>query len=511
MLSIFEKDEFAQINHVVRMLKPGDNLYDTLRRFFVYLHYFYGYPFYLFSAVLVFPYRLLAGIDWGNNISVLMLLLRQLVSVLPMIVSIAFMVDLQTRRKSLIKALGIFLFLLAIPAVIENNLWWHPDSLAILLVTLIFFFIQKDSFDYGKYFFIAAFVCGIAFSVKYSGAFFVLAIPTYFIWGVLAKRITIRRSLILAISFVVIMVLGLVISNPLLLIPQERAEIIATQQLQFVQTRIGYYKVNPEWNLTTEKINNIVWPFYAQWFTLIIMLVGLMKGIVKPRIRLLNVIILMYILPYLLTVGTSSIRPLYFLPVIIPIGSSLVHLFPDRLSWGKDAWRGANFQKVNQLILPVVLLILLLVQFGLYVQKDIRIYTDVLHREARSESIAFYRDVEELLVAQGMAEQELKIYRDPTAYVPPKPNFDVLMKWKLASYDYINQHQPDILLLEMDYVLEFIKPGAVENAVDPGDMLAWQQFYGDAYENQLEGYSIFYQNDFGLALIQEDLVLWKVP
>ncbi len=511
MLSIFEKDEFAQINHVVRMLKAGESLYDTLRRFFVYLHYFYGYPFYLFSAVLVFPYRLFVGVEWGNNISVLMLLLRQLVNVLPMIVSVALMVELQTRRKSLFKALGIFLFLLAIPAIIQNNLWWHPDSLAILLVTLIFFFIQKDTFDYGKYFFIAAFVCGIAFSVKYSGAFFVSAIPVYLIWGVLTKRITIRRSVALAISFVVVMILGLVISNPLLLIPQERVEIIATQQLQFVQTRTGYYTVNPDWNLTAEKINRIVWPYYAQWFTLIIMLAGLIKGIVNPRFRLLNVMIFMYILPYLLTVGTSSIRPLYFLPLIIPLGSSLVHLFPDRFSWGKDIWRQANLQKVNQLILPVVLLILLLVQFGLYVQKDIQIYTDTLHREARSESIDFYQDVEQLLVAQGMAEQELKIYRDPTAYVPPKPNYDVLMKWRLASYDYVNQHQPDLLLLEMVYILEFIKPDAVENAVDPGDMLAWQQFYGDAYENQLEGYSIFYQNDFGLALIREDLVLWKLP
>ncbi|MBC8507540.1 MAG: hypothetical protein H8D34_21955 [Chloroflexi bacterium] len=289
-------------------------------------------------------------------------------------------------------------------------------------------------------------------------------------------------------------------------LPQERAEIIATQQLQFVQTRTGYYTVNPDWNLTAEKINRIVWPFYAHWFTLIIMLLGLVKGITSPRFRLLNVMILMYILPYLFTVGTSSIRPLYFLPLIIPLGSSLVHLFPERISFGKDVWRQFTLQKVNQLLFPVGVMILLLIQFGIYIQKDIQIYTDILHREERSESIAFYHDIEQLLVEQNIDKQPLKIYRDPTAYVPPKPNYDILMKWKLASYDYVNQHQPDLLLLEMAYVIEFIKPDVVESAVDPGDMLAWQQFYGDAYQNQLDGYSIFYQNEFGLALIHNELL-----
>jgi len=36
MLSIFEKDEFAQYKHVLRMLTPGDTIFETLRRFVVY-------------------------------------------------------------------------------------------------------------------------------------------------------------------------------------------------------------------------------------------------------------------------------------------------------------------------------------------------------------------------------------------------------------------------------------------------------------------------------------------
>ncbi|MBL7163395.1 MAG: hypothetical protein ISS57_12375 [Anaerolineales bacterium] len=506
MLAIFEKDEFAQIKHVLRMLTPGETLYDTLRHFFVYLHYFYGYPFYLFSAIMMLPYRLLAGTDWGNNIAVTVLLLRQLVSVLPMIISIGLMVGLQTKKKSIYMVLGLFVFLLSIPAVILNNFWWHPDSLAILLVVLTIFFIDRDEFQYGKYFYLAAITCGIAFSVKYAGAFFVLAIPTYLIWGIVSRKIVWRRAFFLALSFVLVMFVALLISNPLLLLPQERDEIIQIQQLQFVQTRIGYYSVNPDWNLSVEKINRIVWPYYAQWFTLILLVAGLIKGIASSRFRLINVMILMYILPYIFTVGTSSIRPLYFLPVIIPLASSLVHLFPENISFRGDVWRQANLQSKIQRLLPWGLLILLLGQFGIYIQKDIEIYDGILYREERSESIAFYQDVENLLVEHDLDVQQLKIYRDPTAYVPPKPNYEILMKWKLASYDYLNATQPDLLLLEMAYVLEFAKPDAIENAVDPGDMIAWQQFYGDAYADQLPGYSIFFQNEYGLALIRSELL-----
>ena len=58
----------------------------------------------------------------------------------------------------------------------------------------------------------------------------------------------------------------------------------------------------------------------------------------------------------------------------------------------------------------------------------------------------------------------------------PMFEYEILMKWKLASNDYLNQHQPDLRLLEMDYIPEFTKPDAVENAVDQGDMITCRSF-----------------------------------
>jgi hypothetical protein len=518
MVAIFEKDEFAQYEHAIRMLTPGDSLYDTVRHFVVYLHYFYGYPFYLLSAIMLLPYRLLAGMDWVSSTQSIMLLLRQLVSVLPMILAIALMAGMQTRHKSKFIGLGLFVFLLAVPAVIVNNFWWHPDSLAVLLIVLVFYCLDRDDLDFGIFFYLAAFTCGVAFSVKYAGAFFVLAIPAYLVYGIFKKRLPWKRGLFLAPLFVIIMALGLVISNPLLLLPMERQAILDTVQRQIVQTRIGYYSVNPQWNLTAEKVNRIVWPYYGQWFSLLLMVGGLIQGLRSPRSRTLNLMILMYFLPYMYTVGTSSIRPLYFLPVIIPFASALVHLFPDSLTdmWGATKVAGPIPPHLETIpgiprdpkyigLFQLGALGIIILQFGVYIQRDIQFYQDILYREDQSPNIAFYQDVETVLEELNIATQNLVVYRDLTAYVPPKSNYEVIFNWRLASYDFINRTQPDLLILEMDYILAFTKPNAVANAVDPGDMKAWQQFYGDAYTDQIPGFEIIYQNDYGLALLSSDL------
>ena len=41
MLEVFEVDEYAQYPHLMRMLTPGDGFYQTIRNFFIYLHYYY--------------------------------------------------------------------------------------------------------------------------------------------------------------------------------------------------------------------------------------------------------------------------------------------------------------------------------------------------------------------------------------------------------------------------------------------------------------------------------------
>ena len=95
MISIFEPDEFAQYSHPLRMLdQPGKTLNQSIYRFTAYQHYYYGYPFYFYSAVALLPLKFISGL---GNTAYNMLFLRQLVSVLPMIAAVMLLVYLQTR------------------------------------------------------------------------------------------------------------------------------------------------------------------------------------------------------------------------------------------------------------------------------------------------------------------------------------------------------------------------------------------------------------------------------
>src|SRR5215467_5674107 len=82
MISLFEPDEFAQYPVVIKMLTPRETLTDTILNFVAYRHYFYGSTFYFSSAITVFIVKLFKGL---KDTQLNMLLLRQVISVLPML------------------------------------------------------------------------------------------------------------------------------------------------------------------------------------------------------------------------------------------------------------------------------------------------------------------------------------------------------------------------------------------------------------------------------------------
>ena len=166
MISVFEHDEYAQYPYVIHMLTPGETFYQSVRNFVVYLHYYYGYPFYFFSALSLLPVKWIFGSDWALQTPLIMLVLRQMINVLPILLSIYLLVWLQTRFKSRLRSILLFLLLISLAAVFANNLWWHPDSLLTFFSVLTIFFLVKDEFHFGKYFYLSAVSCGLAFAIR---------------------------------------------------------------------------------------------------------------------------------------------------------------------------------------------------------------------------------------------------------------------------------------------------------------------------------------------------------
>ncbi len=246
MISLFQPDEHAQYPALLFMLN-GNSLKQTVLNFILYRYYYYGFPFFASSALVLLPLKLANALN-GQNVQLAMLLLRQLINVLPMTLAILLMVYSQTKFRSYFTSILTFIFLLLIAAVVENNLWWHADSLTVLFVVLVFFFLDRDQLKFDINFRLAAIACGLAIGTKVLGFFFFIAIPVYILIGIQQKQISWQKALQAAAVFVALMVLVVVASNPFLLIQSERQEmlrLVSNTSHDMTQGYTFYYVKSP--------------------------------------------------------------------------------------------------------------------------------------------------------------------------------------------------------------------------------------------------------------------------
>lgn len=507
MLSIFEIDEYAQYPHVLAMLTPGPTFYQTVRNFLIYLHYFYGYPFYFFSALAILPLKWIYGAGWQSHTAVIVAVMRQFINVLPMLAAVMLLVYIWTRFKSLWRSLGLLLLLLAVPAVVDNNLWWHPDSLAMLFVALVFFFLDQENQRFGRNFMLAAVFCGVAVGTKYMGVFFILAIPLYLVWGVLTGKIKWQYSLGLGALFVLVMAIAVVVSNPLLLLPQERAELIRTQALQFQQTTVGIVmKVTEPFFSLKSGYPQVFRINYGELLFVLLALAGLVLGLVRPKNRLLNALVLAWIIPLTYSIDTAATRrSYYFIPVMLPLFCCLVNFFPvDGMTWIKTGLGSEKFGMWLNRLAPWLVGGLIVLQAGLFLHTDIEEYLNALNREKTSPSIIFYNELETQLKAK-LPGQKLVVYRDWHMYFPEREGKDVEIDWTLPNYAYMKELNPDLMLLEEDNIKAYSQPSAVSQAVNPEDMKQTYAFYLDASKKQIAGYQLLLDSHFGSAYLRDNL------
>jgi len=500
MLALFEIDEYAQYPNVIRMLTPGPTPYQTLRNFTVYQHYFYGYPFYFFSALSLLPVRLVLGGDWISHTPWIVAWLRQSINVLPMLAAILILVYLQTRFSSWQRSLGLYLFLLSVPVVIVNNLWWHPDSLVFLFIVLTLFFLDRDALRFGPDFIFAALASGLATGTKHLGVFFILAIPLYLVWGWRNKRISLRRALLLAGVFILLMAAAVVISNPLLLLPQERAEIIATQKLQFSQTSAGIITTTKEPYFQLGKYPQDFRVHYGELVFVLVAVIALVIGILRPQKRLLHGLILAWMVPLSLTVTfTATRRTHYFLPVMLPLFSALANI---PLNFASLKGMRLGVKEWMKALSPMLATLVVVVQFLIFLRNDYTIYANQLQREQDSPSLAFYQKVQQNVIPR-LPQKNLVVYRDWRIYFPAQPGWQVEMNWDLPNYTYLHDLNPDLILLEQQNIREYSRPAIIEQAANPANMRLIHEFYQNAALDAIPGYKKIFEDAFGAVFLRE--------
>ena len=324
-LVYLHKDEYVTYPIVERMLLLEGDIHMLWGRWIIYGDYHYGYPFYFLSALVLLPLRLLRGSAFFTDIPLNILILRQVISGLPMILAAGFLAWVQTHFKSVLKASLVFVLILTIPAVVRANLhWWHPDALMLLAIALTFYFLDQDDFRLGRHFYLAAAACGMVSAIKLIGVFFFLAIAVYLLVAWRRRRYPTRKVLAAAGIFILVMLLAVLFSNPFLFYKVPRDEMLAIQRFKTEELRAGYsheeslyYSLGPKYWRWTLSVS-----YGKRWFIYLLM-ASLGAACAFGDRRELNWLILAWCIPigiYLLWF-VSPKPDHYLLPLMLPLYS----------------------------------------------------------------------------------------------------------------------------------------------------------------------------------------------
>lgn len=494
MLAVFQIDEYSQYPVVMRMITPSPAWEETLKHVVVYEHYYYGWTFYLSSAFAILPLRLASeffGFADSDLTTVYLVVLREL-SPLFMLFAISILVYMWTEFKSLGKSAFLFAFLGSIPAVVDNNMWWHAESLTMLLVVLTIFALYKDNLHFGAWFYWASIFCGLATGTKLIGVWFFLTIGIYLAFGLRTSApITMVRH---AGIFVLLMALTILVTNPFLVVPGQAQLMLDIQLAQAKQNSFGWglqmTKGPLAWYKETLAAN------FGDWWIYIVALASCAWGIISgSRKRVLNIIVLTWVIPlsiYLLFFIANK-APRYFLPVLLPLFSCV----GNELTWNLRRFR---LNPVFAFFTPAVMALLVAgLQTGINLKTDYNRYFQTLNRENQSQALEFYRQLDKTYLSGLPRDVRLTVFRDPYVYLPPLGNIAVNMKWGSADYDDIDSIKPDLIMLEKDFIRVYSDPKTISISFDQEQARRSYEFYLDAKNGSLKGFPKLLDTTFGIA------------
>ena len=505
MLSVLQPDEFAQYPYLMHMLNnAGQNFIQTIHTFLVYGHYYYGYPFYFFSGLALLPAKLALGANWQSFTPLLVMVLRESINVLPMLIAVILLVWMFTQFRSLWQSLLLFIFLETLPQVVANNTWWHPDSLLVLFCVLTLFFLQRDQYRFGINFFLSAIACGLAVSTKVLGVLFVGTYFFYFAIAVLSKKISFSKALEKAGLFLLIMGLTILISMPQLLMPQERAEIIAVFKGNLSENTKGFWVQGGGLVQNWQTFTGYIPAYYTKFWIFLPALVFALAGMFNKRTRLLSFLVLSWTSVYCgyFLFMAATLRPHYFLPVFLPLLACLTLFWPEseKPLWlphknpqDRKVW--VNFAGTLLMITATVLNLITLIPN----------LPGALDKKADSPSIQFYNQVYASSLSKLPTDKNFTLYRDWRAYIAPLSNWNVVMNWDLMDYSKLDELKPAVIFLEEENVKYFSDASKQAIALDAAGMKLKYEFYTDAAADQIKGYVLLAENNFGKAFARQDI------
>lgn len=379
VFSIFSNDEYITYPYVEKMLQGGKDIHELWGNLIIYGDYHYGYPFYFLSMLVLLPRRILLGDAFFAARTTNILLLRQMINVLPMIAAAWILVYYKTRYRKVFQSIFLFLFFLIVPSVVRSNIWWwHPDSLTFLFIALTFLFLQKDGYQLGKNFFLAAAMCGLAAATKLLGFFFFLTIPVYLLMARSKLSVAWKKIVQKALLFVCVMAAVIVLVNPFLWYETPRNEMIAIQQFKQTEIKEGYTNGDPE----TYQKGPVYWKWTLEnWFGspifLCFLIVSVIVGCFHRNDFQENLYLATWSFPFLLY-ALFFVAPKpdhYIFPALMPIFLAVLDV--PQMLLGK--WKEfSKLQKGLAVFVLCAITVLLFMQVRFSMMTDIPTYQEYL-------------------------------------------------------------------------------------------------------------------------------------
>lgn len=487
MLTIFEPDEGAIYSVVDRMTYPRATFGESLHHFINYDFYHYGFPFFGLNSAIAYPIRWAGQFE---NTALLMLVLRQLVSVLPMIGALLLLVYMHDGFQTY-RSVALYLLLWLVPASVKNSMWLHPDGLAFFLSVLVLFFLWKDKLSFGRHFYWAAAICGVLIATKLIGVFFFLTILMLLVWGVKDKLLTIKQARNKGLRFILVMGIVFVIANPFIF----NFEALKTYAYTFYKET---FEVSRGYALMYPVGIKYAWPYmresYGEAFFLLLAVICSVASLKYRKDKLLPALTIAWFIPLTFTVFTvTHFKYQYWLPAAMAMLSNLVVVFP------KPPLRQAR--PVLQRVLFPIAIMLVLLQAFLFVKQDITLITDQTNRGTTSQALVFDQVAKARLTP--LDGQYLRVYHDYRMYVPYYPGWLLSTSFDMLNNAYIEEGNFDVIYLQNQRIRDYLNPDVV--AIDQAELERAREFYRPASEGIIPGYQLLFQNDFGKVFVRDGL------
>ncbi len=336
-------DEYVIYPILTNVMTAGDNFSATLYHHYVHEDYHYGYPFYAWSSFVLLPIRLIAGPNFLERIELTLPTLRILVSVVPLMAGCLILVWLTTRFASVPLSAAVYLFLLTAPGSLQNNQgFWHPDGLNFFFVCAALFFLSRDRLRYGRNIYLAAFFIGLSAAIRLYGFLFFLAIGVYLGYAVVRKLLPLRRVLLRAGVFLLVMFGTILWSSPFLFRSDARANMLAILREKTGEMSSGYNAdfndpkndYRPGWDAWYPAFEDHYTEMYCFFFLLASLTAACFIGESQwtyRHIALWWVVIAVYLIWFVAVKSTQ-----YVLPMMLPL-MSCVFALPRALAGKRKA------------------------------------------------------------------------------------------------------------------------------------------------------------------------------